>query len=123
MIIGGTNYIYSYNSDLTIDSVIDITVPKLIVYGGYYSCLAVNDKYAFCQFDGGTADFYYGLESKIRIVKVDKSLNIEWDRFYKENDGYYYFVFNTLATSDGGCLIAATRNNLETQGERIDIIC
>ncbi len=44
-----------------------------------------------------------------------------WDNYYKKEDGFYYFAWNTLATKDGGCIIAATRNNIDTQGNKVDL--
>ncbi|MDD2564978.1 MAG: T9SS type A sorting domain-containing protein [Salinivirgaceae bacterium] len=62
-----------------------------------------------------------GLESYIRLYQIDLDMNPTWIKDYNRNDGYYYIVFNTLATSDGGCIIAATRNNYDTQGEKVDL--
>jgi hypothetical protein len=121
LILGGNDNIFSYNSNLTKDTFIHFEFPDQDLYAAYYKCMSVNQNYAFLSFAFNLDSLWHGLENTLRIVKVDNNLNIYWDKFYKENDGYFYSAFNTLATKDGGCIIATTRNNLNTQGKQVDI--
>ena len=122
LIIGGHNQIFSYHSNLTKDTFIHFEFPSnQDVYAAYYRCMSVNQDYAFLSFAFNLGSLWYGQENTLRIVKIDNNLTVYLDKLYNEDDGYYYSAFNTLATKDGGCIIATTRNNLNTQGEQVDI--
>ena len=124
--VSGNSYIVAkYNSDFSQDTAI-------YYEDGEYHRTAYNDPlsaYGEHLYLGGEIGFdpvqYYdpflGLYSYIRLYRLGHDLSVKWVKSYNQYQGYYYFVFNILATSDGGCLITATRNNYETQGEKVDL--
>ena len=75
-------------------------------------------------FLGGVANQDWGgvfsyADSYILLGKLDSSLNLTWRRYFGGDS--YYMVWSVIATTDGGCIIGATTNDLETQGEERDI--
>ncbi len=75
----------------------------------------------------GTHGFQYTIplllgnyQSFILIVKVDSFLNTTWERFYGGDANYQ--VESIRATTDGGCLVLATRYDYLTQNEERDAV-
>jgi hypothetical protein len=77
----------------------------------------------------GTHIFYYEnpnppsapeYDNYIFINKTDSLLNIKHEIFYGGDMGYY--VWSVNATSDGGCIIAASRYDHETQEDERDAL-
>jgi hypothetical protein len=75
----------------------------------------------------GIHEFYYGgppdlpnYYNYIYIVQTDSLLNIKHEIFYGGDMGYY--VWSVNATSDGGCIIAASRYDHETQEDERDAL-
>ncbi len=108
----------------------DLSVKTVRTFGNYDNdrrcsafnkCLSVNKNSIYFGGSGNYSSFLYGYESTVNIVKLDRNIDLIWDKEYKKDDGYYYYAMNILATSDGGCLVAATRNNQETQGNKLDM--
>ncbi|MCX6286188.1 MAG: T9SS type A sorting domain-containing protein, partial [Bacteroidetes bacterium] len=62
--------------------------------------------------------FSYNL-SFIILGKIDSSLNLTWQKYY--GGDMYYMVWSIIATTDGGCIIGASSNDLTTQGEERDV--
>ncbi len=124
LVIGGgrTYDIYRYNN-LSQDT-FKIFTNDALQLTSHYSPSSFFGDYIYLA---GTNRFNLGniyidsYESYLRIFKVDSALNLRWQRDYNRYDGFYYFPLYTLATSDGGCLIAATRNNYNTMGEKADL--
>jgi hypothetical protein len=75
----------------------------------------------------GTHGFQYTIppllgnyQSFILIAKVDSYLNTTWERFYGGDANYQ--VESIRATSDGGCVVLATRYDYLTQNEERDAV-
>lgn len=78
-------------------------------------------------------NFYYGGISNIDIYnllfstwkswiilnKFDENLNISWTKFYG-GDAYYNLIA-VLATQDGGCVMAGSRYDYQTQNQERDV--
>ena len=61
-------------------------------------------------FAGGTTNLSLGNwgYSYFFLTQYDSMLNLRWERFYG-GDGYYQ-LYKVVATDDGGCIMAGTRN-------------
>lgn len=57
--------------------------------------------------------------SKIILTKLDKDLNIIWEKFY--GGDAYYIVQAIKATSDNGCMVVSTRYDYKTQNYEEDV--
>jgi len=122
LIAGGNYNIFRYNKDLSKDTLLHFEFTGHNINAAYYKCMSINQDYLYMSFSFDLGyGFWHGVENKLRILKTDKDFNVCFDKIYNENDGFYYASFNTLATKDGGCIIATTRNNINTQGEKVDI--
>jgi hypothetical protein len=119
---GGRFFIYKYNSDFSFQNYNLLNEQGENRYSAYFNPMSVVGNMIFV---GGAANLggspMYGNESNLELYKIDTSLNLRWMKELKKNDGFYYFAFNITATSDGGCLITATRNNYTTMGEKLDL--
>jgi len=58
--------------------------------------------------------------SNLYIAKIDTSLNIIWEKLI--GGDAYYSAMNVIATSDGGILMMASRNDLNDNKNNLDII-
>jgi hypothetical protein len=72
-------------------------------------------------FIGGTYNFAWGqsvfanVPSWYSIVQTDSLLNVRWERFY--GGDAYYIQRVTIATNDGGCLLAGERYDYQNTTE------
>ncbi len=55
----------------------------------------------------------------VMIVNTDSELNLNWQKFYGGDACYY--MYNILATQDGGCLMVGTRYDEKIQTDERDI--
>ncbi len=75
----------------------------------------------------GIHKFYYGgppdlpaYDNYIYIIQTDSLLNVKREIFYGGNMGYY--VYSVKATSDGGCIVAASRYDTDNQQNERDAL-
>ncbi len=114
-----------YNSDLSKNDFVAINPNNLDVKSAYFEPLSVyNDQiFVSCTMDHRGEYPYHGYikDAYPRLYKLNADLEIIWEMDYHKDNGYHYYIQNILATRDGGCLLASTRSNLDTQGERVDL--
>jgi hypothetical protein len=75
-------------------------------------------------FFGGASDIHpqqglYQPDSWLILDNLDSNLNLNWQRFYGGDAGYY--LWGLKATQDGGCLMMATRYDADIQDQELDI--
>jgi hypothetical protein len=75
-------------------------------------------------FFGGASDIHpqlgvYQPDSWLILDNIDSNLNLNWQRFYGGDAGYY--LWGLKATQDGGCLLMATRYDANIQDNELDI--
>ena len=74
---------------------------------------------------GGNSNFDYGnpfwssQDSWFHLVKVNSDLSMVWEKWF--GGDAYYFMYNILATRDGGCIMVGTRYDDQTQNQERDI--
>ncbi|MBP6871894.1 MAG: T9SS type A sorting domain-containing protein [Bacteroidales bacterium] len=73
---------------------------------------------------GGTTNVINGYaifqpESWLILNNIDEDLNLNWQRFYGGDAGYYLWALK--ATADGGCVMMATRYDPEVQDGETDV--
>jgi hypothetical protein len=61
----------------------------------------------------------YQPDSWLILDNLDSNLNLNWQRFYGGDAGYY--LWGLKATQDGGCLMMATRYDTAFQDHELDI--
>ncbi len=61
----------------------------------------------------------YQPDSWLILDNLDSNLNLNWQRFYGGDAGY--FLWGLKATQDGGCLMMATRYDTTFQDQELDI--
>lgn len=121
LLLSDANYVFSYNNNLEKNDFIQIAESDDNNYSAYYNCASANDSYFYNCSTADVGMFWHGRESSIRLLKMNSAMEIIWDKKYHEDNGWYYFAFNTLATKDGGCLIAGTKNNIDSIGRDVDV--
>ncbi|MBI9036959.1 MAG: T9SS type A sorting domain-containing protein [Bacteroidales bacterium] len=85
---------------------LDFTTDNLIYYGGLSNLNMGNP-------------FYSSIPSWIMLNKLDTNLNIVWQKYY--GGDAYYNLWSLLATQDGGCVMAGTKYDHQTQNEERDV--
>ena len=130
LIAGGgvarTIAVAKYNPDLSKNNFVSIDPNVTDIQSPYFEPLSVYNDQIFI---GCTMDWLFGInpyfghikDAYPRLYKLNADLEIIWEMDYHKDNGYHYYIQNILATSDGGCLLASTRSNLSTQGERVDL--
>ncbi|HOG20876.1 MAG TPA: T9SS type A sorting domain-containing protein, partial [Salinivirgaceae bacterium] len=119
LVLGGSkcHVIAKYNDTLGIEELFSLCGFGCSGNTAHYEPIS---KYGDNLFIGGTdklsGSSIYGTESTLMLYKLDSELNVVWNGEYKNKDGFYYYAFSVFATSDGGCIIAATKNNITTLG-------
>ena len=73
---------------------------------------------------GGTSNLNEGtlfpsMPSWFMLNKLDTNLNLYWQKYY--GGDVYYELWSVLATQDGGCVMAGTRYDYQTQNEERDV--
>ena len=96
--------------------------PDTTDFPGFYSNFDFSSDHSSI-FVAGTQDLIFhsfpNSISKIALTKVDKDLNIIWEKFYGSDA--YYIVHHIKSTKDGGCIIVSSRYDYTTQNEENDI--
>jgi hypothetical protein len=111
-----------HNYDLSQDTFVYVHNDVSNLMGAYYQPFSIHENHVYiCGTQDYNSSLVYGTNSYLRLFKRDSLLNAVWHKQYKRYSGFYYYAWNILATSDGGCLIAATRNNYTTMGEKLDL--
>lgn len=121
LLLSDANYVFSYDNNLKKNGFVQISESDDNNYASYYNCASANDSYFYNCSTADVGMFWYGRESSIRLLKMNSDMEIIWDKKYHEDDDWYYFAFNTLATQDGGCLIAGTKNNVDSMSRDVDV--
>nr|NQU89089.1 T9SS type A sorting domain-containing protein [Bacteroidota bacterium] len=87
-------------------------------YPAWERCLDFIDKNNIyvSGFRGGA--WWYNYQDYVQIWLLDEELNLKASKFFGGDANYH--VYSISATSDGGCIVAATRHD-ETQGDERDI--
>jgi len=85
---------------------LDFTTDNLIYYGGLSNLNMGNP-------------FYSSIPSWIMLNKLDTNLNIVWQKYY--GGDACYNLWSLLATQDGGCVMAGTKYDHQTQNEERDV--
>ena len=87
-------------------------------YPAWQRCLDFIDKNNIyvSGFRGGA--WWYPYQDYVLIWLLDEELNIKASKFFGGDANYH--VYSISATSDGGCIVSATRHD-ETQGDERDI--
>lgn len=74
---------------------------------------------------GGTSNldyynpFWSTFDSWFHLIKINPDISPVWEYWY--GGDAYYFLYNILATSDGGCIMVGSRYDYETQNQERDI--
>lgn len=85
---------------------LDFTTDNLIYYGGSSNLFIYNP-------------YYSSIPSWIMLNKLDTNLNIIWQKYY--GGDACYNLWTLLATQDGGCVMAGTRYDYQTQNQERDV--
>lgn len=87
-------------------------------YPAWERCLDFIDKSNIyvSGFRGGA--WWYPYQDYVQIWLLDEELNLKASKFFGGDANYH--VYSISATSDGGCIVSATRH-VETQGDERDI--
>jgi len=97
---------------------------NFIVYPAFYDALCMQNGNLYFVGNAYNGQTYppYGENqpSKLYIAKIDTSLNIIWEKLI--GGDAYYSAMNVIATSDGGILMMASRNDLNDNKNNLDII-
>lgn len=108
---------------LLLDS-LEFGVHNKINYPAFYGALSMQNVYLFFAgsvYNGITLPPYGENEpSNLFIAKIDTNLNIIWEKLI--GGDAYYSAMNVIATTDGGILMMATRNELNDNKDNLDII-
>ncbi len=91
-------------------------------YPGIYDNLDFVSENAI--YYGGTSNLNEGtlfpsMPSWFMLNKLDTNLNLYWQKYY--GGDAYYELWSILATQDGGCVMAGTRYDHQTQNEERDV--
>ncbi len=93
-----------------------------IDYPGFYSNLDfidANDIYFSGVKNLPLVGPFSPVDSWFFLNKLNSSLEVQWQKFYGGNA--FYWVWLTIATQDGGCLMAGTRYDYITQTNLRDV--
>lgn len=115
--LAGTTFVHDQSSVLAkTDSAFQIC-PQYCIIGhlndtveapSFYRSMGINENGMVFQCSMQNINFgswpYGNNGTHLVVTKADVDLNIEWQKFFLK-DGNIYSAFQTLATSDGGCLI------------------
>jgi hypothetical protein len=63
--------------------------------------------------------YFSSLDSWLLLNKIDENLNTIWQKFY--GGDACYNLWSILATQDGGCVMAGTRYDYQTQNQERDV--
>ena len=85
---------------------LDFTTDKLIYYGGVSNLDLFNP-------------YYSSIPSWLMLNKLDTNLNIIWQKYY--GGDACYNLWTLLATQDGGCVMAGTKYDHQTQNQERDV--
>ncbi|MDP2237376.1 MAG: T9SS type A sorting domain-containing protein [Bacteroidales bacterium] len=70
------------------------------------------------NFDIGNP-FWSSQNSWFHLVKVNADLSMVWEKWF--GGDAYYFMYNILATRDGGCIMVGNRYDDQTQNQERDV--
>ncbi|MBS4062011.1 MAG: T9SS type A sorting domain-containing protein [Bacteroidetes bacterium] len=70
------------------------------------------------NFDIGNP-FWSSQNSWFHLVKVNTDLSMVWEKWF--GGDAYYFMYNILATRDGGCIMVGNRYDDQTQNQERDV--
>jgi hypothetical protein len=112
---------HSFN-EIASDSILICDQNKNIYPAPYNSVDFINNSDIYF---GGTYDLnisnpiYSTVPSWLMLNKLDENLEIQWQKFY--GGDVYYVLWSILATQDGGCVMAGSRYDYQTQNQECDV--
>jgi hypothetical protein len=107
-----------FDTNQTIYNEINLGRDTVWEYPAWERCLDFIDKSNIyvSGFRGGA--WWYNYQDYVQIWLLDEELNLKASKYFGGDANYH--VYSILATSDGGCIVSATRH-VETQGDERDI--
>ena len=115
--------LYSLNNQFDTLSSQIISINQNYTYPAAIRSLSSNISYLYIGISDSINpnDIWWGMQnSKLLLTKIDTLGNTLWIKSYGK-DGYYYLLYDVLATEDGGCLLSGCRYDYLSNSYQKDI--
>lgn len=98
--------IATMNHDLDIIETVDYFYdePDIMVRLPLRKSFNIHDDYIYSCSIINLHSYHPLYKTRCLVAKYDMDMNVIWERFVNQKDGYYYPIY-VLATEDGGCLL------------------
>lgn len=132
LIIAGKKILFENNDDFQL-GIIETDLQNNLLISNDFGKTDTNDypgnhnTMDFLEIDniyyGGTSNLTYpyfsNIPSWLLLNKIDENLNLKWQKYY--GGDACYLLMSILATLDGGCVMAGSRYDYQTQNQERDV--
>ncbi len=132
LVIAGKKILFENNNDFQL-GIIETDLQNNLLMSNDFGKIDTNEypgnhnTMDFLEIDniyfGGTSNvtypYYSSIPSWLFINKIDENLNLKWQKYY--GGDACYLLMSILATQDGGCVLAGSRFDYQTQNQERDV--